>query len=147
MHMRMHTHAYACMCTLHTHMHVHVHKHMYTNTNTNMHTHTHTHTHTHMHMHGQVVTGDKAAQIDISKVTHFVVNTKAVGNGILKRSMKLCLAISAVQDIVTEGWMLACETAKQFVAVQPYILSGTFSSPAGSKANSMALVLYLSPLP
>jgi len=82
-------------------------------------------------LHGQVILGDKAANIDIAKVTHFVVNTHfAGGKRTVKRSMKLCLAISVVQDIVTEDWMGACEMAKQFVPVQPYLLSGTFSSDA-----------------
>jgi len=87
-------------------------------------------------LHGEATLGDKAAHIDIAKVTHFVVNTKvAGGKRTVKRSMKLCLAISVVQNIVTEDWMGACEMAKQFVAVQPYLLSGSFSSDAKAAAS------------
>ena len=46
-------------------------------------------------------------------VTHMVIVRP------VRRTPKLCAAISSVPYIVTDDWIKACESAKAFVAAEP----------------------------
>ncbi|KAL3907299.1 MAG: hypothetical protein SGPRY_010221 [Prymnesium sp.] len=78
----------------------------------------------------------------IRKVTHLVVVLP------IKRTVKLCAAVSTVPYIVTEEWIKACEAAGALVAAEPYMIEGCFESnpPGGCPALSGHFTQPFSPL-
>jgi len=61
--------------------------------------------------------------------THLVVGMP------LKRTTKLCAAVSLPIPIVTDKWLYACESANAFVSADSYLLKGPQESAADSKLS------------
>ena len=78
---------------------------------------------------GRIVNPQPASAKDVLELTHLVVGLP------LGRTPKLCAAISLPRvSIVSQEWLVACETANSFVSPDAFVLKGEHSS---SKDNEL----------